>query len=99
MERQLQRHIINISSPAGLIPGKGYLAATREHNTFLQAKGVLNGDTVAFPVTRLGYFSPGYNLLGNPYQAYLDFERFAAGVYTMRLTTAGSSQVQKIVIR
>ena len=60
-----------------LIPGKGYLVATREHNTFLQAKGVLNGDAVAFPVTRQGYFSPGYNLLGNPYQAYLDFERFA----------------------
>ena len=69
---------VDIMNEEYLVPGKGYLVATREHNTFLQAKGVLNSDEVTVPVTRLGYFSTGYNLLGNPYQAYLDFERFAA---------------------
>ena len=68
---------VDVMNEEYLIPGKGYLVATREHNTFLQAKGVLNGDAVAFPVTRSAAYSPGYNLLGNPYQAYLDFERFA----------------------
>ena len=57
--------------------GKGYLVATREDNTFLQAQGILNYVDLEYPVTRSGAFSPGYNLLGNPYQAYLDFELFA----------------------
>ena len=68
---------IGYTNETNLIAGKGYLVATRENNTFLQAKGVLNGDAVTFPVTRSGAYSPGYNLLGNPYQAYLDFEIFA----------------------
>lgn len=66
-----------IENEANLIPGKGYLVATREDGTFLQAKGTLNGDSVVFPVTREGFYSTGYNLLGNPFQAYLDFDRFA----------------------
>ena len=32
---------------------------------------------MTIPVTRRGYYSPGYNFLGNPYLAYLDFNKFA----------------------
>lgn len=60
-----------------LVQGRGYLLATREE-TFLQCYGLLNNeDQVTIPVTRNGYYSPGYNLLGNPYLAYLDFNAFA----------------------
>jgi predicted outer membrane repeat protein len=67
----------DIMNETFLIPGKGYMVATREPNTFLQAQGILNGEDFNYPVTRQGYYSTGYNLLGNPYQAYLDFEEFA----------------------
>ena len=87
---------VDVMNEEYLIPGKGYLVAAREHNTFLQAKGVLNGDTVAFPVTRLGYFSPGYNLLGNRLQslhapAHLlckDTTREAAATHVLLLVQA-----------
>ena len=59
------------------IPGKGYFAATREE-TFLQCLGTLNADEVDYNLTRTeGVPRHGYNLLGNPYQAYLDFDLFA----------------------
>jgi hypothetical protein len=58
-------------------PGKGYFAATREE-TFLQCLGGLNADEVNYDLTRTeGVPRHGYNLLGNPYQAYLDFDLFA----------------------
>jgi hypothetical protein len=61
-----------------LTQGRGYLLATREE-TFLQCHGLLNGTDgeISIPVTYSGYYSPGYNFLGNPYQAYLDFDKFA----------------------
>ena len=57
--------------------GKGYFFATREE-TFLQCQGNLNTDEVIIGLT----YTPnvprhGYNLIGNPYQAYLDFNAFA----------------------
>ena len=70
------------------IPGKGYLSAvdmstywsgySREAQ-FLQNRGTLNNGDVEIKVTA---DAPewtglkGYNLLGNPYQSYLDFEEF-----------------------
>lgn len=60
-----------------LVQGRGYLLATREE-TFLQCYGLLNNeDQVTIPVTRSGFYSPGYNLLGNPYLTYLDFDSVA----------------------
>jgi hypothetical protein len=60
-----------------LVPGKGYFAATREE-TFLQCEGNLNNDDVQYDLTQTpGVPRHGYNLLGNPYQAYLDFNAFA----------------------
>lgn len=59
-----------------LKPGKGYLLSTRD-NTYLQSHGTLNSSVVVFPVTKKGDLRTGYNLIGNPYQAYLDFNDFA----------------------
>ena len=60
-----------------LTQGRGYLLAAREQ-TFLQCHGTLANGEVTIPATYTGYYSPGYNFLGNPYLAYLDFEEFAA---------------------
>ena len=60
-----------------LVPGKGYLVATAQP-TLLEAKGTLNQGTVTMPVTKLAGWRTGYNLIGNPYQSYLDFDAFAA---------------------
>ena len=42
--------------------------------------GVLNNGPVTIPITTSGYVESlvGSNLIGNPYQSYLDFEAFAA---------------------
>ena len=60
-----------------LVPGKGYFAATREE-TFLQCYGTLNHtNDVYYNLTQTECVPRhGYNLLGNPYQAYLDFDKF-----------------------
>lgn len=62
-------------------PGKGYMMAIGNDddydNTLLQAKGVLNNDVVSATVTSRGAHLKGYNLIGNPYQSYLDFNAFA----------------------
>lgn len=75
------------------IPGKGYLTSidmetwTSQYpdrvSQFHQNRGYLNNDTLSIPVT----FTPniefsgrqGYNLIGNPYQSYLDFDKFVEG--------------------
>lgn len=69
---------INYTNETVLKQGRGYLVATREE-TFLQCQGLLNGTSgqISIPVTYSGYYSPGYNFLGNPYLAYLDFDAFA----------------------
>lgn len=60
-----------------LIPGKGYLLSI-DKEQFMQSYGTLGQGTVTIPVTRQGAHLKGYNLLGNPYQSYLDFDAFAA---------------------
>ena len=57
-----------------------------KNGTFLQNRGTLNNGNVDIPVTYTkdaiidldGYKThlEGYNLLGNPYQSYLDFDKF-----------------------
>lgn len=63
-------------------PGKGYFVALgdAEHdNNFMQAYGTLNNSEAGFtvPITNTGAHLQGYNLLGNPFQSYLDFNEFA----------------------
>lgn len=60
-----------------LIPAKGYLCAI-DKKTTLQASGRLNNGPIEYGLTRQGYRFTGYNLVGNPYQAYLDFDRFCS---------------------
>ena len=68
---------VNLGNETRLVPGKGYFAATREE-TFLQCQGHLNNGAVAYNLTQTsGVPRHGYNLIGNPYQAYLNFDAFA----------------------
>lgn len=67
---------VSYSNESRLTPGKGYLWAVDKRTGF-QAYGTLNNGTVNRQVTRQGNCYPGYNLVGNPYQAYLDFDAFA----------------------
>ena len=69
---------VNYGNEVRMIPGKGYFAATREE-TFLQCYGTLNNGSVEYNnlTQTAGVPRHGYNLLGNPYQAYLDFNAFA----------------------
>ncbi|MBQ8959177.1 MAG: VWA domain-containing protein [Bacteroidales bacterium] len=80
----MDNYEVNIPYPEQedhFIPGKGYLLAI-DKEQFLQNRGVLNNGAVTIPVTAS---APewtglrGYNLLGNPYQSYLDFDLFVAG--------------------
>ena len=65
--------------------GKGYLVALKEEG-YLQAYGTLNTHQTEDPLEVNLSYSPdiswttrqGHNLLGNPYQSYLDFDAFAA---------------------
>ena len=73
------------------LPGKGYLVTvdmstwwTRDKKSqFIQNRGMLNNGNINIPVTCTEGIEltgrQGYNLLGNPYQSYLDFEAFVDG--------------------
>ena len=70
---------INYRNETEMIPGKGYLVAVSSPS-MLMADGVLNNGTISRTVSAAapdGYFT-GTNLVGNPYQSYLDFDLFAA---------------------
>ena len=69
---------ITYTNESKMTPGKGYFAATREE-TFLQCYGTLNNGSVEYNnlTQTAGVPRHGYNLIGNPYQAYLDFNAFA----------------------
>ena len=63
-----------------LVPGKGYLVSV-DVDQLLQNYGELNNSTVTlYNVTKTDINEwagrLGFNLLGNPYQSYLDFEAF-----------------------
>lgn len=60
-----------------LIQGKGYMLSVNDE-TFLQAAGMLNNGVVTYvDVTANSDKCRGLNLIGNPYQSYLDFKAFA----------------------
>lgn len=79
-----------------LIPGKGYLAAI-DDPTLLQSYGTLNNGDVTIAVTaQANNELKGYNLLGNPYQSYLDFDKFATANRSM--WSSGSKFANSYVI-
>lgn len=74
------------------LPGKGYLAAVDmstywedygKKAQFMQNRGTLNNGDVNIPVTYTAANEwtglAGYNFLGNPYQSFLDFDKFVSG--------------------
>ena len=66
-----------------MISGKGYMAAITKE-TFLQSHGYLNGDDnnegqSIMLMNTSGSRMPGWNLVGNPYHGYLDFDEVAKG--------------------
>ena len=74
---------VNIPYPNETVfnPGQGFMVATKE-DCYLQAYGTLNNTSqITRPVTCTSGISwttrQGQNLLGNPYQSYLDFDAFA----------------------
>ena len=71
-------HGNSANNESELIQGKGYLFSSKEE-TSLHSSGTLNnGDVVYHDVTKMNNASfPALNLLGNPYQSYLDFDLFA----------------------
>ena len=70
---------LSLGNETTLKPGKGYLLGIKT-DTYLQSHGTLNpsdgNSDVVFPVTMKSEWRTGYNLIGNPYQAYLDFDAF-----------------------
>ena len=79
-------HIYPYTNDTEFVPGKGYLVALKDEG-YLQGYGTLNtnsgtgSDYISVPVTctsSIGWTTrEGHNLLGNPYQSYLDFDAFA----------------------
>ena len=69
---------ITYSNENDLIQGKGYLLALKE-TAFLQCNGELNNGVVTYRglTNTSNPYTQGYNLIGNPYQSYLDFDKLA----------------------
>ena len=65
-----------------LVKGKGYMIALAEE-TLLQCTGTFTDGNVGLAMTKDGVYRTGLNLLGNPYQSWLDFEDFADGNSTI----------------
>jgi hypothetical protein len=65
-------------SSAYYIPGKGYMMAINQ-NTFMNATGTLNRGNVSITLTKKEpdgiNYQPGANLVGNPYQGYLNLAK------------------------
>ena len=65
------------SADCMFLPGKGYMMAISQ-NTFMNQSGTLNHGDVPITLTNQEpdgeHYSKGWNLVGNPYQAYLDLE-------------------------
>ena len=72
---------IEYTNESIVVPGKGYMTAI-DKDSYLCNTGTLNGPTNPVSVTLTkrshepGTEELGYNLLGNPYQAYLDVNGF-----------------------
>jgi hypothetical protein len=61
-----------------LIPGRGYMMSISD-TTFMQSHGKLNNNKQSIYLTKQSKILGGWNLVGNPYHAYLDFNKLANG--------------------
>lgn len=66
------------------VPGKGYMMAISQ-DSYLSNTGTLNNGDVEIMLTNqeplTDTYNKGWNLVGNPYQAYLDLNMVGAGTY------------------
>ena len=70
-------HGSDANNESQFLVGKGYLLSVNDE-TFLQAHGALNNGNVSYKdVSYTTPYNPGLNLIGNPYQSFLDFKAFA----------------------
>ena len=93
-EQHLHAHLaytengISNQNEDDLVVGKGYMFSIAK-NTYLQSHGLLNAEVKTRDVTSTMYINTsnnayslnalmGWNLIGNPYHAYLDFNQFAS---------------------
>ena len=67
-----------------LISGKGYMASITVP-TMLQSHGKMNAEDLSIKLTEDGEYCTGWNLVGNPYHGYLDFEAFATNTANQAL--------------
>ena len=73
------------------VPGKGYMMAISQ-DSYLSNKGILNKGEIYVPLTAMAptneagkpTYDKGSNLVGNPYQAYLDLEKVSAVNSTLK---------------
>ncbi len=87
-------------------PGRGYMVALKDEG-YLQGYGTLNtnsgenDDFLYVPVTYTSEIAwttrEGHNLLGNPYQSYLDFNAFARDEENATLWNAGRTPFYIII--
>lgn len=66
------------------VPGKGYMMAISQ-DSYMSNSGVLNNGEVTITLTNQEpqslQYNKGWNLVGNPYQAYLDLNKVGTGTY------------------
>ncbi len=66
------------------VPGKGYMMAISQ-DSYMNSTGTLNNSTVSINLTNQEDLTPvynkGWNLVGNPYQAYLDLSKVGSGSF------------------
>ena len=74
----------NTASGATFIPGKGYMMAISQ-DSYMSNTGTLNNGEVEITLTNqeplTDNYNKGWNLVGNPYQAYLDLDKVRNGSY------------------
>ena len=74
----------NYQNETTFVPGKGYMMAISQ-DTYMNSQGVLNTGGEKIEITNQEPLSPtynkGWNLVGNPYQAYLDLEQVGNGPF------------------
>jgi len=74
----------NTATNATFVPGKGYMMAISQ-DSYMNSTGVLNNGDVTITLTNQEpqslQYNKGWNLVGNPYQAYLDLNKVGTGTY------------------
>lgn len=75
---------ISYTNETNFVPGKGYMMAINQ-DSYMSSTGTLNNGGVTITLTNQEpldeTYNKGWNLVGNPYQAYLDLNEVGAGNY------------------